>query len=281
MIKNKIPLISFENSFFQISFDNLTTEATLFPLKPILDDNSNKIEYFSQFISFIMEEIREKMNKQIQTINEKNYQPFQVNLIYQNIDNNIHKIIKIKGSTNKNNIPKLDHGFHNEAVLIEIKIKTTNDSKIIQLIAIAKVNNHNNNDNDDENDIDNDNDNNVDIDFRILLSDYNEYKKYLNGNYISVHWLCGLIPSERCYQICQNIPILSFDSQLLYNQLNEWPNIHNNNIHLNNEYPNNLNNVQSFIVESISQLKNGIYCIQGPPGTGENSYNVLFYLETY
>jgi hypothetical protein len=90
-----------------------------------------------------------------------------------------------------------------------------------------------------------------------------------------MHWLCGLIPSDRMYQVCVDMPSVSLESQFIRGALELWPSIRadsQDDARLHQLHP-----PQKNAIKMLQQAEaSGVYCLQGPPGTGKKQPPLVF-----
>ena len=272
----KTKLESFEDRVFKLPSEGLHTAAHLDPLRTHLDENEESGLYFQQFIPYIMEEVRAKISEQLKTIIKKQLRSFAVDFEdneEKETDPN-NQYIQLTGYTTE--LPRLDHGFYSETVLIVTenisqekkwrreKNNTEENNNFDGILAIATARPEY------DDDADKYQQRRDKITLKLPKKDYQQYiSQWQKQNYrIYVHHLCGLIPSSRMYQICSAMPKVDFESQFIYGKFKPWPAITAPSAH---PMPERCNPSQQEALETLGQATSGIYCLQGPPGTGKTT----------
>jgi hypothetical protein len=134
---------------FTLPLRRLPTAHYLQPLRTHVEGGEESCEYFEQCIPYIMEEVRANIEAQMKTISQKNLRPFLAkfeSLIPLGAIKSVwqHILVQVKCKTSE--LPKLDHGFYNEAVLIVIGKKEKKNlharqEGFVGLLVIASENN--------------------------------------------------------------------------------------------------------------------------------------------
>ena len=170
-------------------------------------------------------------------------------------------------------LPKFNHGFYQEAVLVLTEMEHQrnprnqtfqNDTPLTGFLAIASAKERF-----DDEDILN---KRVDIKLIFPLEDYERHQsswKKSSGQ-LKLHWLHGLIPSSRMYDICLSPPAVTFQQQFTRGQLLDWPDLRNDTIEPTSVIS-ELNPLQRQVVQRLVQVEPGLYFLQGPPGTGKTT----------
>lgn len=262
-------------SFEQIILETLVAEISE-PLPRIrgkIDPSENRVEYYKQFLPFILAEIKEEVNKQEETIRKKRLAPFIAKYRIGTPSNRQEDAItRIIASLKQKDLPKLGHGFFKELVKIIFTEKSqsrkSSSSKEKHdewcVYAVASAGSHSE---DDENE--NKNAEKV-IDLEITLSTEDlELIHQKNITSFKIHWLAGLIPTERMYLACLHMPHPSFEDQFIHADLPEWPDIDRSIVSVDAVQP--LNPSQRDCVMKLASTTHGLYLLQGPPGTGKTT----------
>lgn len=306
---------NFIRSILELPSKGLETAFTLDPLKGRIDGEDSG-EYFRQFVPYILEEVRASICAQTNTIAKKNRQPFpiyphsattkseacdttesdkseidELEIDELEIDEN-EKVLSFW--TYERNLPKLDHGFYNEAVLILLKERegqtslgkskaskssledTQSQNALKGILAIAtRLPVYNNDDDDEEN---------RKVKLKIVLPQ-KDYQKHLSlfrksPSELLLHWLCGLTPAERRFEICFSMPRVEFQDQFIQAALPEWPDLPSE----KQEQPLSsalagLNDIQRNVVEGLQNVSSGLWLVVGPPGTGKTTTSIKFLVD--
>lgn len=274
---------TFEDRVFQLASRLSKKSAStpyLSPLRKSLEDGEERSIYFQQFIPYILEEVYEQMAKRMQVINKQHLSPFVVNCTRfpEEIKKDWQYVsINVKCKTSE--LPKLDHGFYNESIFIELatkqsfKSKHAKTDKLNGLLAIASINRQYEDEQDDKKD--------TQLTLKIIRTDYLQCQSIWKENpSLKIHWLCGLIPASRAYQICIEMPHVAFDSQFIRGQLEPWPLVTADMFTPEEEARiRHLNPTQKAPIQSLLQATSGMYCLQGPFGTGKTTTTASLALE--
>lgn len=260
---------------------------TAFPLEPIKGQvvGEDGGVYFRQFIPYILEEVRSSMCAQRNIIAKKNRPPFQIycqseqsrfNEMDDEWEVNTIGEESISFWAYERDLPKLDHGFFNEAVLIVLpepkhppkhQKDKSSDKQLEGILAIATTQpNYDDEDNSQRK-----------IKIKLILpkKDYQTHLQALlraEGK-LWLHWLCGLTPSERMYDACLSMPGVEFQQQFIQASLLPWPEL--------SEEPQmpavvGLNEVQNRVISGLLSVGSGLRLVIGPPGTGKTTTAVQF-----
>jgi superfamily I DNA and/or RNA helicase len=262
----KIPVTGF-NEAVLLKLSVLTNQGVLPPLRGKLEPEENPSVYFQQFQPYILEEISAGVQTEIETIQNKELLPFQVDMneIQKRHRDTVH-LIHLKGTALEKALPVLDHGFFNEVVMIIYEeIKQRNSRKQgdrSYILAIANVDRHT----EDSEEPDNADKAKRRVGFNTCLrrSDHGCLK---GKKVVQVHWLYGLIPDERMYEICRAKPVVPWQHQFMRAELPEWPTVDSTQVPV----VTTLNPLQTEIVLRLSRAEEGLYFLQGPPGTGKTT----------
>jgi hypothetical protein len=279
---------SFIRSVLELSSKGLDCPFALQPLHGrIVEEDSGK--YFRQFLPYILEEVRASMCAQKNIIEKKNRVPFQINLKEdfdetwsENSDMDENGEIQLLFWTYQSYLPKLEHGFFNEAVLVIIPLteedlrkknrscgrKFENSKETETFLAIATRRTNYDDDDDDTKR------KRVDISITLPRQDYPRLLQLLDqqSDKLWLHWLCGLTPAERMYEICITMPGVDFQQQFIEAELLPWPSAVSKADAKN--APSELirlNDIQRDIVERLQQAPPGLRLLVGPPGTGKTT----------
>ena len=261
----KAKLESFEDRVFKLPSEGLHTMVQLEPLRTHLDEGEESGLYFQQFIPYIVEEVRADISEQLKTIVKKKPRPFLV--VFENNEEKEadlnNQYIQLTGYTTE--LPRLDHGFYSEAVLIVTenisqekkwrreKNGTEENNNFDGILAIASARAEY------DDDADGYQERRDKITLKLPKKDYQKYiTQWRKQNYrIYVHHLCGLIPSSRMYQVCSQMPKVDFESQFIYGQFNHWP---VSTMPSAYPMPERCNPSQQEVLEPLGQATSGIYC---------------------
>lgn len=282
---------NFIRSVLQLPSKGIDTAENLQALRGrIIDEDPS--EYFRQFTPYILEEVRSQISKQQKVIAKKGRLPFPITLKTQLKANSGSDTedsletddleMQLTFTTEKGNLPKLDHGFFNEAVLIifdepenrsrKYGRKATNkEEKLEGMLAIASVKPNYDDDEEDKN-------KKKKVDIKLTFPSRDLHAALLpafekNKNTIWLHWLCGLTPSERMFDVCSAMPKSSFQRQFIEANLDDWPEA------LKQSSPPDappaalarLNPIQASIVQRLQENELGLKLLVGPPGTGKTT----------
>jgi hypothetical protein len=249
----------------ELSSPDLTTAIELPDLRFSLENDSNNIEYFQQFVPFIMEEVRASIAAQMNKIKTQQLCPFTASFDPANKESAGEFAVTLICHTQE--LPKLDHDFQNEAVFVVIrqpesdaknkknkKWDTTEPLQGFLAIASSTPQRHL--------------PNTINSVFSLLMlkdqyeqnAQYWQKKEYV----MEVHWLHGLIPAAREYDVCIEPYFYSLTSQIIRGSLPAWPVVEQDNTLLPHISQNN-------VVQSLTKAQSGIFCLQGPPGTGKTT----------
>ncbi len=297
---------NFIRSILQLPSKGLETAFTLEPLKGQINREDSE-EYFSQFLPYILEEVRASICAQTNTIAKKNRQPFPIyphsttsnteacdttESDTSEIDEN-EKVLTFW--TYERNLPKLDHGFYNEAVLIVMKERegqtlprksepfkssredTQSQKALKGILAIATRLPFYKDDDDEEN---------RKVKLKIVLPQ-KDYTNKQNSSLFSnsegellLHWLCGLTPAEPMFEVCFSMPRVEFQHHFIQAALPEWPDLPSE----KQEQPlfselAGLNDIQRNVIERLQNVSSGLWLVQGPPGTGKTTTAIKFLVD--
>jgi superfamily I DNA and/or RNA helicase len=300
-----VPIIPVSVSFHERLFSLFQNIRMPVPnLTPIILPSNNStlqspnfIQFYQQFIPHIFEEIRNTILNQLELIEKKQIRYFTGIYIKslsssassskksqrfsdffdddeaeeeadQLLNNSNQRQISFYFQVFSSDMPKLDHGFNFEAIMIQLpssnKIyyaiaqEKSNDGKFTKLLITMNME-----------------------DFHEIIrphipSSNSNPKQLLSNQKFNLFWLCGLIPSERIYKICQEMPSPSILSQLLsFN----FPLVNSiSSSELVAKKASLLNSTQQEIIDNLLTAfrneSNGFYFIQGPPGTGKTTTTI-------
>jgi superfamily I DNA and/or RNA helicase len=302
--------LSFEQHLFNIFRDPFlplsNIQRTVFPF-PVASDLSSEIikhRFYEQFIPFIFEEIRSQICNQLELVEKKQLKYFsgirikppkmngkQSSFLDKEDDDDFDfsdcvssdkELVTLYIQSFSTDLPKLDHGFHLEVIALVLptttkgtELKTTsnfvlgiakeivNDGKFSKLQIIFSKRDY-------------EKINQLHSTFSETAQSHNNAPKYY------FYWLCGLIPSERMFQICLRKPAPAILQQLISFQFPAWSSLlEGNNSSLHNKSitafspSKSLNEIQYETIQNlllaIQLRKIGFYFIQGPPGTGKTT----------
>ena len=263
-------LPNFVRSVLQLPGKGIHTAQNLQPLRGRLLDYEDPKEYFRQFMPYILEEVRSQICQQLKVIAKKKRLAFPITLKSQKSCNEGDALeMELTFSAKKRDLPKLEHGFFNEAVLIVSERKGANKGeKLVEKLAIATV--KPNYDDDDK------------VDIKLTLPRCSSFPAHPpNKKVVWLHWLCGLTPSERMFDVCRNMPTCSFQRQFIAAKLEDWPEISKQ------SFPSKalptelqrLNQIQASIVERLRADESGLKLLVGPPGTGKTTTAVCWLMQ--
>lgn len=265
---------NFHQAVLALPTRGLETAFLLEPLQGRIPEEEEDITYFRQYPDYILEEIRSNLDAQMKTIGRKRLVPFVVTIEMKKLqDNPTTELVQVSCWAYARALPKLDHGFYQEAVLVLTEMEHQrnpcyrefqNDTPLTGFLAIASAKERF-----DDEDILN---KRVDIKLIFPLEDYERHQsswKKSRGQ-LKLHWLHGLIPSSRMYDICLSPPAVMFQQQFTRGQLLEWPNVSDDTIKPAPEVS-RLNPLQQQVVQRLVRVEPGLYFLQGPPGTGKTT----------
>jgi superfamily I DNA and/or RNA helicase len=302
--------LSFEQHLFNIFRDPFlpvtNLQRTLFPLPAVSDLSPEVIKhrFYEQFIPFIFEEIRSQICNQLELIERKQLKYFSGIRIkppktngkqsffldgegdddfdFSDCVSSDKELVTMYIQSFSTDLPKLDHGFHLEVIALVLpsttkgtESKTTsnfvfgiakeivNDGKVSKLQIIFSKRDYEK--------------------ISRLHSTFTETAQSHNAPKYHFYWLCGLIPSERMFQICLRKPAPAILQQLISFQFPVWSSLlegeENVSMHskrMTSFTPSKpLNGNQYEMIQklllAIQRRKTGFYFIQGPPGTGKTT----------
>jgi hypothetical protein len=263
---------NFNEAVLALAGEGLHTPKTLLPLRGKIPEGEDTSEYFRQFIPYILEETRAEIYAQLKTIARKNFQPFPVKV--KSTQDRTRDTVTLKCAVESKSIPKLDHGFYQEAVLVVTEEQQNRRRSSHQqtptnldgFIAIASLK-RNIQEEEDEKE-------NRQLEIELILpkEDLNKLadprSRALQAQ-LNIHWLSGLIPASRQYDVCLKMPVSSFQHQFIRAALPQWPEQS-----LQSSAGNSLaglNASQREVVQRLQATESGLFFLQGPPGTGKTT----------
>ena len=245
----------------------------------VIPDEEDSNVYFKQYSPYILEEVRAGIDAEMKTIARKGLLPFIVTVNLDRLpEDDGESIVRLSCRVDSRELPKLDHGFYQEAVLVSTETRDPSRqrgrrfmadsavSPLSGLLAIASVKRRFEEDDDD--------DEHKWMDMELMLPGQDvkahvETWRAMEGQ-IKLHWLYGLIPSSRMYALCLSPPAVVFQEQFIRASLPEWPAL----AEPSNTHPEaigRLNTQQREIVNRLVQVESGMCFLQGPPGTGKTT----------
>jgi flagellar biosynthesis GTPase FlhF len=264
---------NFNEAVLALASDGLHTPKTLLPLRGKIPDGEDSSEYFRQFIPYILEETRAEIDAQFKTIAKKNFQPFPINI--KSTQDRTKDTVTLKCTVKSKDVPKLDHGFYREAVLVvteEQRNRGKNNhphapqNSLDGFIAIASLQ-KNLQEEDDEKE-------NRQLELELVFPK-EDWQKLVDSRpnslfgQLNIHWLAGLIPASRQYDVCLKMPVASFQHQFVRAELLAWPEQPPQSSSINT-LP-GLNTAQCEVVQRLKATEGGLFFLQGPPGTGKTT----------
>lgn len=134
-------------------------------------------------------------------------------------------LVRLKGKVQEKKLPKLDHGFHKELVIIRLNKgnKGFKDNKISFIVGIAGLKTRRE-DAEETDDFNDEQSKTIEITIILLSKDYAMIRSL---NQLQLSCIGGLIPDERMYEACY---FVSSYSQTLVQQITQadlpaWPTI--------------------------------------------------------
>lgn len=268
---------NFTASVLALPHAGLEVAPNLEPLRGRIPDEEDGSEYFHQYPPYILEEVRAGIAAQFKTITRKRLLPFIVTIDTDKLPSEPEPLVRVSCWAVSKALPKLDHGFYQEAVLI-IEESQANSSRhrrsrlpvaqadqpLSGILAIASTRG-----NYDEEEGEN---KRVTIELILPKQDYEMHvqKWREDGGQVKLHWLYGLIPSSRMYAVCLSPPTVTFQEQFIRAELLDWPSATPTELSHSGALE-RLNRSQRHVVDSLVKTESGLYFLQGPPGTGKTT----------
>lgn len=229
------------------------TEITL-PL--LLDEVSDNV-FFPRYLPFIRSDLKAYIDKEIKTTLTKRVKPFSLRKTGVPKENEYFTTFSYQIS--KHLLPKLDHMFQEEAVLIHLEGSTEADPKFIIGVAIMKPSTKNSK--------------TETIEVKVSSKHSNDLKNLEN---IKVTVLCGLITYSRIYDFCLNPSMVELAKCFYQGKASPWSENPSEPSDFVSPYLENLNKDQRDAVVSLvsgdqGELWKGLRLLQGPPGTGKTT----------
>ncbi len=273
VVTAKVLQDTFNTSVLKLATE-LTQPLSLVPIRGCLTEGTDTSEYFQQYIPYIREELRAAMEARLTLISKKYLRPFAATLQEGYKKDNDSALVRISACTRE--LPKLDHGFYLEAVLILLAPSASaarhrngrgsapqqQREHLAGVLAIASL--------DRQRDEDDDADNQEDhLSLVLPKQEYDKHRGAWQKQGLEIHWLVGLIPASRMYQVCRDMPKVGFEQQFIYGKLPAWP---ADEVRVNDDAMlGHLNDTQRRVGQSLQIAQAGLYFLQGPPGTGKTT----------
>ena len=255
-------MLGFESTILKF---NLPTITQSLPLPKLIDkfpDASQESidRFYSQWLPYIIEEEREAIASQYQLIDRQHLRYFNITLTKKPVLDEQRGTVECVAETSQ--LPKLDHGFAMEALLL----RPTRPSADLpsELLAIANVKY-------DKKDPTKRN-RTTSLRVIVLTESLKNYPKFFEKNVQwQAHWLAGLIPAARGYEACLLKAPVSFINDIVTATLTPLP--EQDQVTTLQVLPlqSILNPSQFEAVSRFYAAKSGQNFLQGPPGTGKTT----------
>lgn len=254
---NREVIMSYEASVLGLSLPDIHSSMPL----PELGDRfeptpEGRSKYFKQFIPYIIEETRESIATQYKQVKQKKLPSFTITLTAIPQPDDIGAVVECTAKAKQ--LPKLDHTFAMEAVLIR---QVVQGSRIpLETLAIASIKYY---------------DKKEKVTILRLYVKKESLALFSNlftvNQIIKLHWLAGLISFSRMHEVCLLMPKVPFSSQLLTACLPSWPVLDEFTQLEALPAQDHLNKKQLETVARFYQAPPGLYFLLGPPGTGKTT----------
>lgn len=256
---------TFESQILNFSLSNIKQPLPLQKIEPAfdIDDPDGTKKYFNQFIPCILESTRAEIESQYVFLKKQDRPSFFKIKLSQTlpVEDTDATLIQLAFETETKYLPRLDHAFTMEALVLEqYFIGGHQAKKGYELLAIANLHH-------------------VDYKKQITHLRIKILKKVMEekpelfkpGVTWKAFWLAGLMSQSRMYDACLfkcNVPFLQ---QIVTGRLTEWPTVKAISKLQALSIKQELNPSQLSAVMRFHQAQEGLYCLQGPPGTGKTT----------
>jgi hypothetical protein len=253
--KEALDFDSFEQAVLSITLLEIHKAFKLEPLALSFTDPEAEKNYYSQWLPYILEEVRATIAQQLEVNKKKKLRSSTIKINSNRRYDSRMEVFECEAKY----LPDIDNPFAKEAVLIQPKTGSS-QTKYSGIFAIAS-----------EKYFDKQTKTHKLVVY-VLIEDVEAHKAlFAPGAQWEMQWLAGLISFHRMYEACRYPSRVPFMGQIIEAKLPLWPKQDIIASLQAQSVQAKLNLSQFYSVSAFHQADEGYYCLQGPPGTGKTT----------